>query len=108
MNNMPQPEDDNFKTLLTDYIEPVPDDGFSEVVLKSIGDQHTRLRQMKFMVLAAGSFIGGIIAATQMPAVWRLLGTLKIPTEPTELTAIGTVFAFIVWATIDNRYQDWI
>lgn len=105
MTIMTHPEDDSFKALLEDYAAPLEDNGFTNHVMKAVQQKQRHMQRVKFAFLAAGSFTGGIIAAGQMPRVWTFIANISLPANPLALAGLAALFAFIVWATLDNKAQ---
>lgn len=100
-----QPDDDSYQAILTDYMTPADDNGFSDVTMASIAARQKYLQRLRFTFLAAGSFFGGIIAATQIGTVLELIVRITIPTDMLTLAIVAVLFAFIVWATLDSKIE---
>lgn len=105
MTIMTRPEDEIYQDLLMDYMSPAADDGFSEAVMASIASRQKHLQRLRFMFLAIGSFVGGIIAATQINTVLALIAKAKLPTDVMTVATFAALFAFIVWATLDSKAE---
>lgn len=103
MTIMIQSGDENFQALLSEYAAPIEDDGFSETVLRMASDRETRLKLLKFGFLATGCFFGGMIAATQLKSMLRFAADVTLPHQPLWTLLIAVIFAFVVWATLDNK-----
>lgn len=103
MTMMIQPDNDNFEALLSDYISSADDDGFLEAVITLAKNREARLARIKFGFLGAGFFTGGAIAATQFPALVKLLSGVSMPAQPISSLAIAVIFAFVVWVTLDSK-----
>jgi len=94
-----QPE---FKNLLEIYAAPVADNGFTAAALARI-DARAKWR---LPTLITAGIIGGILAASQIPSLWKILSGIEIPAvSPLALTAFG-VFGFVVWAALDRGWSD--
>ena len=79
-------EDKQFENLLSDYAAPVDDDGFSARVMAQLPDEQNSAHntteisaQLRRTFIGGGAIVGGAIAATQVPALARLLGKVKLP-----------------------------
>lgn len=98
-----QPDDNEFEALLQDYSAPVEDDGFADSFAQNIQAYEARLMRLRFMFLAVACTLGGVIAGTQFKSFMKLLGTYNIQAWSLWGLASFMVFAFVVWATLDNR-----
>lgn len=103
MTIMIQHDDENYEALLSDYINPAEDDGFSDALITLVENRDARLARLKFGFLGAGFFIGGAIAATQFPAVVTLLASQSFSEQPIWGLTAAVIFAFVVWATLDSK-----
>ncbi len=79
-------EDKQFENLLSDYAAPVDDAGFSARVMAQLPAEQnsahntTKTRaQLRSTFIGGGATLGGAIAATQVPALAKLLGKVKLP-----------------------------
>lgn len=100
---MQTPDDEDFEMLLQDYSAPVNDDGFAERLMSNIHAHDARLMRLRFMCLAVACTLGGVIAGTQFKAFMTLFGNYNLQAGSLWGGAALMVFAFVVWATLDNR-----
>lgn len=113
---MQQPEDNLFADMLADYAAPVADDGFSEAVLQSLESKTRREDYIRKGFIYGASFIGGLIAATQLPALMEMAAKIELasPALPetsslplTKWTLMGLVLlGFVLWAALDRKASD--
>jgi len=115
---MMQNDNDEFQTLLADYAAPTADDGFTDAFMQSINIaelQARQARQMKLRLysLYGAAFLGGIIAALQLPALMNYLGRFKIDTTATtnlslnfNILGMGLICAIALWVMLDNKTSD--
>lgn len=99
----PIPDDTDYEALLTDYAAPLEDDGFSDRLAAQIHAVETRLMRLRFICLAVACTLGGLIAGTQFKALVELLTAYNLQAGSLWGVAALMVFAFVVWATLDNR-----
>ncbi len=100
---MTHSENNDFRDILSSYAAPLEDEGFTDSVLLALQTKQQTLRLLRFSFLASGSFLGGMMAATQAKPAFQMLSTVSIPAEPIWISALAMLFGFVVWATIDNR-----
>jgi len=95
-------EDLDIQNALRSYAAPVPDNGFTaEVLNRNATEKSLRLR-----VLAAAGTLGGGIALSQMPGLWRFLAEISLPSSsPLAFTILG-VLGFVGWAALDRGWSD--
>lgn len=106
MTMMNSPEDSVFKDMLSGYAAPIDDAGFTDNLLAVIDAKKARLHRMKFLFLASGCFLGGVLAATQFKSALGLLRQISLPEvtiAPIWLLAAALISAFIAWMTLDNK-----
>jgi hypothetical protein len=114
-------DDNKFQNLLSDYVAPTPDEGFSDAFMTQLSAEETRLPLYRRLALYGAGFIGGIIAALQLPNLVSLLQGLNVDlpaasmsgldaasvlTGMTQLSALliaGLILGIAVWATLDQR-----
>jgi len=119
---MQNPEDTLFKDLLSDYAAPTPDDGFTQSVMSTIDAETIRTETIKIERLRRGliygsSFVGGAIAATQFPALLKIIAGLTpvlpntaplpfaLPTS--HWTFLTMIFlGFVLWAALDRTISE--
>lgn len=100
---MNTPDDSDYQALLQDYVAPLEDDGFSDVLLKQISDQQKQAARLKLILVGFACSLGGVIAGTQVKAFLTLMSeNVSMGSSVWVITMIA-VFAFVVWATLDNR-----
>lgn len=122
---MHMPDDENFRGLLAGYVAPAEEDGFSDIMMAEIDAQSVQANAAKQallrrLALYAAGFIGGIIAALQLP---KLLGLFqgaqtRLPDLPVSefslaelsfnpaLMMVAGVTGFILWAALDSRASE--
>lgn len=109
-------EDSLFKDLLSDYAAPVSEDGFSESVLRHIQDERRKVERIRRFSIYGACFIGGIIAASQFPALFSMISKLKLaaPVMPDAGAlslshwgwAVIILLGFVLWAALDRKASD--
>ena len=113
---MQNPNDNLFQDLLSDYAAPVEEDGFSEAVLKSIDAEGRKIERIRRFSIYGACFIGGLIAASQFPALLNMMAKLKLalPVIP-ETSSIPlsqwswagiVLLGFVLWAALDRKASD--
>lgn len=113
---MQNPDDKLFKDLLSDYAAPVAEDGFSDSVLKTIEAETRKVERIRRFSICGASFVGGVIAASQFPALITLAAKIKV-TVPSMLDANALplsywslagiiLLGFVLWAVIDRKASD--
>ena len=66
-------DDNSYKALLADYVTPVEDDGFSASILKKLQvEKQGSIINWRKTIISLAAFIGGMIAAKQLPALSNL------------------------------------
>ena len=100
---IPTPDDTEFEALLADYAAPLEDDGFMDKLAQNTQAYDARLMRLRFMCLAFACTLGGVIAGTQFKSLMNLLANYNIQAGSLWGLAAFLVFAFVVWATLDNR-----
>ena len=114
---MQEPYDTRFTELLSEYAAPIADDGFSEAVLKAAAIEARRIKRMRRAAIYGGSFVGGIIAASQIPMLVSMVSkvNVRIPAIPEvaslpvpQWSAIGglVLLGFVLWAVLDRQVSD--
>ena len=114
---MMQNSDDNlFTELLSDYVAPVRDDGFSDAVLKAASAEGRKIERVRRFSIYGASFVGGIIAAIQIPMLVSLVSKINIavpaipkasslPISQWSFLCI-IVLGFVLWAALDRKASD--
>ena len=123
------PQNSDFQALLQDYMKPVADNGFTQSVLTEIGTQGQQHEQnitiYRRFGLYSAAFIGGIIAAVQLPKLNQLFKNLNVnqPALPnveisnletittslsqnTTLIGGALIILFALWITLDQRSAE--
>jgi len=114
---MSEPENNLFKELLSDYAAPVADNGFTDALMQEIQLRQQKRERLRRSLLGTAFFVGGIIAATQVPNLVNLLaqyspslpelktGELMTTAKTSPLWSLlgVTVFGFVLWSLLDNR-----
>jgi len=79
-------ENNEFRELLSDYAEPISDDGFSEHVLMQANAPQNIGTIKRFMVGGA-TLMAALVAVPQLSKLLQLLGGVKLPelSIPTNL-----------------------
>gem|GEM_PF-2801532 len=75
-------EDKQFQDLLGDYAAPVSDDGFSAYVMAQLPSSSANLQNtenLRRRFIGGGAIMGAVIAATQLPALVKLISKLNVP-----------------------------
>lgn len=121
MNMMTQPDDNLFQDLLADYAAPVSDDGFTDAVMHKLQAETARTERIRRFAIYAACFIGGMIAATQIPTLMGLIAGMDVavPELPSSdaLTASPLAFpqwamisvvllGFVLWAALDRKTSE--
>jgi len=116
MNMMTQPEDNLFQDMLTDYTMPASDDGFTDILMQKIQAEKARAERLRKSLIYGACFIGGVIAATQLPALVTLLGGVDIvvPDVPSPAPLpmsqwafpIAVLLGFVLWAALDRKASE--
>jgi len=113
---MQNPDDNLFADMLSDYAAPVADEGFSDMVLNTIQAEARKVERIRRFSIYGACFVGGVIAATQLPALVAMASKIKfaIPTVPeasalpfSHWSFIGFVLlGFVLWAALDRKASD--
>jgi len=113
---MQNPDDNLFQDLLSNYAAPVADDGFSTSVLKTAQAQTRRVERIRRFSIYGACFVGGLIAASQFPALIAMTAKVKLaaPTIPdtgtiplSQWSWAGLIlFGFVLWAALDRKASD--
>jgi len=116
MMMMQQPDDNLFADLLSDYAAPVADEGFSDTVLKTVSSETLKLKRIRHISIYGACFIGGIIAASQFPALINMIAKINvsIPAMPdagtlplSQWSLAGIILlGFVLWAALDRKASD--
>lgn len=113
---MQNPDDNLFQDLLSDYAAPVAEDGFSDAVIKSIEAESRKVERIRRFSIYGACFIGGLIAASQIPALVNM--TAKIKLAAPALPETGSIplsqwswagillLGFVLWAALDRKASD--
>lgn len=84
---MQNPEDNLFKDLLSEYVAPIEDDGFTKSVMRSIEYEIPSRTTLRRGLIFGACAIGGLIAAFQLPALFELMGQTISP----DLASISNI-----------------
>jgi len=116
---MMQNSDDFFgdnKDMLSEYAAPVTDNGFSDGVLKSIEAQTRKVERIRRISIYGACFVGGIIAASQLPALVAMTAKIKLAAPSIPVTdsiplsqwswAGIILLGFVLWAALDRKASD--
>jgi hypothetical protein len=113
---MQNPDDKLFKDLLSDYTTPVADDGFSESVLKTIEAETRKVERIRRFSIYGACFVGGVIAASQFPALIAMTAKIKFATTAVPdasalpfsyWSLVGIILlGFVLWAVLDRKASD--
>jgi len=111
---MQNPDDNLFKNLLSDYAAPLEDDGFTQAVMRSANISARHVDNFRRAMIGGACFIGGVIAATQLPALMGLIGKVDValPAASTDLLISQWALAgivllgFVLWAALDRKASD--
>ncbi len=113
---MQNPDDNVFQDILSEYAAPVEEDGFTQSVLESIKAESKRIRRIRSVAIYGACFIGGLIAASQFPALMALIGEIDIalPSIPqtgaiplSQWSWAGIVLlGFVLWAALDRKASE--
>jgi len=109
--------DNLFKDLLSDYTAPTPDEGFTQSVLAEIDQNLLKTDRLRRGLIYTACFIGGAIAATQFPALLKIIAGLTpalpnaaplpfaLPTS--HWTLLTMIFlGFVLWAALDRTISE--
>ncbi len=116
MNMMTQAEDNLFQDMLADYAAPASDDGFTDALMQKIQAETARTERLRKFLIFGACFIGGVIAATQIPALMTLLGTVNmaLPDVPSPaplpvsqwIVPSAVLLGFVLWAALDRKASE--
>ncbi len=116
MNMMTQAEDNLFQDMLADYAAPASDDGFTDALMQRIETEARRAAQLRKGLIYGACFIGGVIAATQIPALMTLLSTVDValPDVPSPaplpisqwIIPAAIFLSFVLWAALDRKASE--
>ncbi len=116
MNMMTQAEDNLFQDMLADYAAPASDDGFTDALMQKIETEAKRTAQLRKGLIYGACFVGGIIAATQIPALMTLLSTvdMALPDVPSPaplpapqwIVPSAVLLGFVLWAALDRKASE--
>jgi len=113
---MQNPDDNLFKDLLSDYAEPVADEGFSDAVLKTIETETRKVDRIRRVSIYGACFVGGAIAASQLPALMIMGSKLSfalpsigeagaLPFSQWSFAGI-ILLGFVLWAALDRKTSE--
>jgi len=114
---MQTPDDNLFKDLLSDYVTPLDDDGFTQSLMAQLDQDAVKTEKLRRGLIYGASFVGGAIAAMQFPAFIKMLSALT-PTLPnaaalpsdlpisqwTFMTIV--LLIFVLWAALDRTTSE--
>lgn len=113
---MQQPDDNLFKDMLAEYAAPVADDGFTQSLLGNIEAETKRVERIRRVSIYGSCFVGGVIAASQFPALITMAAKVKLasPVIPdtgsiplSQWSLAGLIlFGFVLWAALDRKASD--
>jgi len=113
---MQTPDDNLFQDLLSDYVAPVAEDGFSDAVLKSIDAEARKVERIRRFSIYGACFVGGVIAASQFPALLSMTAKIKLAAPvlpdagalPLSLWSWAGIIllGFVLWAALDRKASD--
>lgn len=113
---MQNPDDNLFQDMLADYTAPVRDDGFTHNLLETIEAEAKRVERIRKVSVYGACFAGGLIAATQLPALAAMAGKIELamPAVPeagvlpvSTMGLAGLVFlGFVLWAALDRQVSE--
>jgi len=116
MMMMTQPDDNVFQDVLSDYAAPVADDGFTQSIMRGIDAESQRTQNLRRGLIYGACFVGGMIAATQLPGLMTLIGGLDVALPPvpassplpiSQWTFVGvTLLGFVLWAALDRKTSE--
>jgi len=116
MNMMTQPDDNLFQDMLADYIAPADDDGFTDTVMQKIQAKAARTERLRKGLIYGACFIGGVIAATQLPAFMTILEDVNVAmpdvSSPSPLPLsqwllpAAVLLGFVLWAALDRKASE--
>lgn len=114
MMMMQNSDDTLFADLLSGYSAPVEDDGFTQALMADIKAAERRLESLRRIAICAACFIGGMIAASQLPALGGIIANmnLSLPPSPSALpvslwTLTGMVLlGLVLWTALDRKASD--
>ena len=114
---MQTPDDNLFQDLLSDYAAPVADDGFTQSVIAQIDRDTIKTERLRRGLIYSACFIGGTIAATQFPALIKILaGLMPTLSSPAPLPSVLPIsqwafltmmlLGFVLWAALDRTVSE--
>jgi len=112
---MQNPEDNLFRDLLSDYAAPIEDDGFTKSVMRSIEHENpSRSSNLRRGLIFGACVIGGLMAAIQLPGLFRLMGQTFSP-DLVSLSSLGqsswmlgaiTVVGLLLICALDQKTSE--
>lgn len=113
---MQTPDDNLFQNMLAEYAAPIADDGFSQNVIASLEAAGKREERIRRVSIYGASFVGGLIAASQFPALLSIVAKVNIalPGLPdggvmslSQWSILGVVLlGFVLWAALDRKASE--
>ncbi|WP_026941245.1 hypothetical protein [Hellea balneolensis] len=113
---MQDPNDNLFKDVLANYTAPVPEDGFTQNLMAQIEVKSKRQERIRRVSIYGASFAGGLIAASQFPALLNMIAKIQvaIPSWPQAEALPFSVWSiaglvllsFVLWAAFDRKASD--
>lgn len=122
---MHMPDDNNYSRLLADYLAPAGDDGFADTLMAEIDAQNVqaaaaKLARLRRIALYGAGFVGGIIAAVQLPKLAAMFQGVEasIPALPVDgintsslafdpaLIMAAIFVGLVLWAALDQRATE--
>lgn len=71
-------ENNEFRELLSDYAEPINDDGFSDHVLMQV-QKPRDMNMLKNLMIGGAALMAGFVALPQLGKLVQLIGEIKLP-----------------------------
>ena len=104
---MPQPENEIYQALLSDYMTETKDNGFTDQILSAKGLQSQRHNLYRRLSLLSAGLIGGIIAAINLGPFLDIVSHIAWPENPlpTPIWMIAGIILmmFAAFSTLDDQ-----
>lgn len=116
---MQNPDDTLFTDMLSNYCAPVEDAGFTQALMADIRAEERRLKSLRRITIGAACFIGGMVAATQFPALGDIIANIDLvflsaprtfevsQLSVSQWTLTGMILlGSVLWTIVDKRASD--
>ena len=75
----PRTHDDPIDDFLKGYAAPVSDDGFTALIMAKADAKVADAARLRRRIINSAFFVGGLIAAVQVPKLWDLARGMTLP-----------------------------